>query len=221
MLGFIAATKYFKTSEGLQIVLDDATFLIEKNQRVGILGQSGSGKSTAVRLLSGIQELNSGEIVREGTTSWPLGYSGMFHPMLTADSNIKIIAQLCGLNALELSVFCQDFAELLDSEFYAQMNTYSASMRAKLGFALSMAVESDYYLADEVIGIGDHEFRTKCRLALELRLRNSGLIFFSRNPRLTKDLCTHHGVLREGKIIMCDTHEEANHLFKYERVNQT
>lgn len=215
MLGFINASKYYETAEGLQIILNDATLLFDKSQRVGILGQLGAGKSTIIRLLAGHQALNQGILVNDGR-SWPLGFAGMFHPALSASSNIQIVAQLLGLDGFELNAFCQDFAELSDAEYDAKMMTYSASMRAKLGFALSMAVPTDFYLADEIVGVGDEQFRMKCEVALSLRLEQSGLVFFSRNPRITQKICNRHGVLRDGKIIMCDSHEEASYYFEQE-----
>ena len=216
MLGFINATKYYRAADGLQIVLHNTTLLVQKGQRVGILAQSGSGKSTVIGLLGGVKQLDDGVSVREDSTSWPIGFTGMFHPNMSANANLKILAQLKGFDAVELCAFCQSFAELSDIEFYAPINTFSAGMRAKLGFALSMAIPFDFYLADEVLGAGNEAFRAKCDAALSLRLAQSGLILMSRSPRLTLKYCEQHGVLRDGKIIMCDSHEEACYLFEHD-----
>ncbi|STX28038.1 Capsule polysaccharide export ATP-binding protein ctrD (Capsular-polysaccharide-transporting ATPase) [Legionella beliardensis] len=212
MLGFINGTKYFKTINGIQVVLNNATFLAEEHQKIGILSGIGAGKSTIIKILAGTQKLNSGFLIKKHT-AWPLGYAGAFHPFLTANENIKIIAQLNYLDPFDLRVFCQDFIELSDTELNAKMGAYSANMRAKLGFALSLAIPCDFFLAEEKLSVGDDDFRIKCEVALELRLKHSGLIFFSRNPKLTQNICTKHGLLRDGKIIMYESHEEASYIF--------
>ncbi|MBA2649813.1 MAG: hypothetical protein H0U75_09525 [Legionella sp.] len=213
MLGFIDGTKYFKTVNGIQVVLNNATFLVEAQDKIGILSGIGEGKSTVLKILSGIQTLNSGLFIKQKTT-WPLGFAGGFHPFLTAGENIKIIAQLNYLDPLEVSVFCQDFAQLSDTELRLKMSAFSGSMRAKLGFALSLAMPCDFYLADEKLSVGDEHFRMKCTVALEIRLKQAGLILFSRNPKLTQSICTKHGVLRDGKITMYNSHEETCYFFK-------
>ncbi|WP_165482812.1 ATP-binding cassette domain-containing protein [Legionella gresilensis] len=213
MLGFINGTKYFKNLSGLQIVLNNATFLVEEHQKVGILGGIGTGKSTVVKILAGMLKLDSGVLIKK-RTAWPLGYAGAFHPFLTANENIKIIAQLNYLDPFDLRAFCQDFAELSDIELNLKMSAYSGSMRAKLGFALSLAIPCDFFLADEKLSVGDDDFRIKCEVALELRLKKSGLIFFTRNPKLTQNICDKHGLLQDGQIQMYQSYEEACYFFE-------
>ncbi|WP_419421315.1 ATP-binding cassette domain-containing protein (plasmid) [Legionella sp. D16C41] len=215
MLGFINATKFFKHLNTIQIVLSDATFLVEERQKVGILGNIGAGKSTVLKILAGIQKLDSGILIKE-KTAWPLGYAGAFHPFLTANENIKIIAQLNYLDPFDLKAFCQDFAELSNSELNSKIGAYSANMRAKLGFAVSLAIPCDFFLADDKLSVGDDDFRLKCEVALELRLKHSGLIFFSRNAKLTQNICDKHGLLQNGEIKMYESHEEACYFFEQE-----
>lgn len=212
MLGFLNATKYFKNNQGIKIILDNTDFLVDGYQKVGILSAIGEGKSTLVKILSGVQKLDKGVLIRKGT-SWSLGYSGAFHPFLTANENIKIIAQLHHLDPYYLSAFCQDFAELSDRELNYKIEIYSGNMKAKLGFAISLAIPCDYYLADEKLSVGDEDFRIRCEAALELKLEKSGLIFLSRNPKSTENICDHHGLLRNGKITMYESHEEASFFF--------
>lgn len=218
MLGFIDGTKYFRNINGIHTVLNNATFLVEENQKVGILSETGTGKSTIVKILAGIQKLNSGLLIKKGITSL-LGYSGAFHPFLTANENIKTIAQLNYLDPFDLKAFCQDFTELSDAELNLKMGTYSGNMRAKLGFAVSLAMPCDFFLADDKVSVGVGDFRIKCEVALELRLKNSGLIFFTRNPKLTQTTCNKHGLFRDGQIILYESHEEACYFFKEKKVS--
>ncbi|STX81349.1 Capsule polysaccharide export ATP-binding protein ctrD (Capsular-polysaccharide-transporting ATPase) [Legionella busanensis] len=213
MLGFINGTKYFKNLSGLQIVLNNATFLVEEHQKVGILGGIGAGKSTVVKILAGMLKLDSGVLINK-RTAWPLGYAGAFHPFLTASENIKIIAQLNYLDPFDLRAFCQDFAELSNPELNLKMSAYSGSMRAKLGFALSLAIPCDFFLADEKLSVGDDDFRIKCEVALELRLKKSGLIFFTRNSKLVQNICDKYGLLHNGQIKMYQSYEEACYFFE-------
>jgi capsular polysaccharide transport system ATP-binding protein len=208
LLGFINGTKHFKTIHGVQIILNNATFLVEAGQKVGILSEVGVGKSTVIKILAGVEKLDSGILMKQCST-WLLGYAGAFHPFLTANENIKIIAKLHYLDPFDLQVFCQDFAELSDAELNLKMNAFSANMRAKLGFALSLAIPCDFFLADEKLSVGDEDFRIKCEVALELRMKQTGLIFFSRNPKLTRTICNRHGLLRDGQITLYSSHEEA------------
>lgn len=142
-IGFVHGTKYFKTANGIQFILNDATFLVGKGEKIGILGNIGSGKSTIIKILAGMQKLNSGLFVKR--SAWPLGYAGGFHPYLTANENIKITAQLNALDPISLRVYCQDFAELSSTEMNLKMSAYSANMRAKLGFALSLTIPCDFF----------------------------------------------------------------------------
>jgi capsular polysaccharide transport system ATP-binding protein len=197
----------------IQTVLNNVNFLVEENQKVGILGDIGSGKSTVVKILAGMQKLDNGHLIKNCST-WLLGHAGAFHPFLTANENIKIIAQLNYLDPFDLKAFCHEFTELSDAELNLKMAAYSGNMRAKLGFAVSLAIPCDFFLADDKLGVGDEEFRAQCDVALELRLKNAGLIFFSRNPKLTQNICSRHGLLQDGQIIMYDSYEEACYFYK-------
>lgn len=217
LLGFIEGTKYFKTSNGIQVVLKESTFLVEAQQKVGILSGIGEGKSTVINVLAGTEKLNQGQLIKNHST-WLLGYSGAFHPFLSAAENINIIALLNHLDPLELRMYCQDFAQLSNEELHLKMSAFSANMRAKLGFALSLAIPCDFLLADEKLSFGNEDFRIKCEAALELKLKQTGLIFFSRNPKLTQRICNQHGLLHNGKITLYDSHEETCYHFKQDKL---
>lgn len=211
LIGFISATKYYKTSHGLHVILENANFVIEPEQKIGILGSPGSGKTTLVKILAGIKKLNRGFVIPQ--TVWPLGYVGAFHPYLSASENLKIIAQLNYLDPLALKLFCKDFIGLSSKELNAKMQTYPASLRSKLGFALSFMMPCNFLLADEKISVGDEEFRLKCEIAVETKLKNTGLIYFSGNSKLTQKICNSHAVLHQGQITLFGSHEEASSFY--------
>jgi len=212
MWGFIDCTRYFLSFGAPKVVLHDATLIVETRERVGLLVPSGEGKSTIIRMLAGVEQPDSGIVLRDDG-GWPLGYTGAFRPELTGEENIRKFATIVGLDPSDFSAFCADFAQLGEAYFHP-LRFYSARMRARLAFSASLGIPATTYLADDKISAGDDSFREKCEAALLDRLRHAGLIFVASNPGATKDICERHGVVSRGKIILCDTHEEAKYLFE-------
>lgn len=211
MWGFIDCTRYFLSFGVPKVVLHDATMLVETNEKVGLLVPSGEGKSTIIRMLAGVEEPDSGLVLRD-EGGWPLGYSGAFRPELTGEENIEKLAKLAGLDPPELSAFCGEFSGLGEAYFHP-LRLYTGRMRSRLAFSASLGIPARTYLADDKLVGGDDEFRERCEAALAERLQTAGLIFVASNPRATEGVCERHGVLKRGKIVMCDTHEQAEELF--------
>lgn len=211
MWGFIDCTRYFLSSGVPKVVLHEATMLVETDEKFGLLVPSGEGKSTIIRLLAGVEEPDSGLVLRDDG-GWPLGYSGAFRPEMTGEENVRKFALLVGLDPSELVAFCAEFSGLGEA-YFQPLRFYSGRMRARLAFSVSLGIPARTYLADDKLTAGDDAFREKCEAALRERLKSTGLIFVASNPRATEGVCDRHGVLRRGKIIMCDTHEQAKELF--------
>lgn len=166
---------------------------------VGILGRNGAGKSTVVRLLGGIEPPSEGQVVHHARVSWPLGLSGSFQGRLTGRENCRFVSRIYGQNSDAVICFVEDFSQLgrfLDMP----VQTYSSGMRARLGFALSIAIQFDVYLIDEVTEVGDADFRRRCRAALEERRERSNVILVSHNPKTIRDLCQAVALLRDGQL---------------------
>jgi len=208
MITLTNVSKYYETAQGSQIVLHNASCRISKNQHLGILADTRSGKSTVVRMLAGVEDVDEGSITKEGAVSWPIGFAGGFHSDLTGEENIRMIAALHRLEPDEMCLYCADMSELGD-DFFQPVRNYSSGMRAALGFALSMAMDFDVYLADESVGVGNEAFRRKCEVILDARIQDRTFILFSRNIRLLKRFCTDAAVLKDGKIVTCDSFDEA------------
>lgn len=211
MWGFIDCSRYFLSFGVPKVVLHEATMLVETDEKFGLLAPSGEGKSTIIRMLAGVEEPDSGIVLRD-EGGWPLGYSGAFRPEMTGEENVRKLALIVGLDPSELVAFCGAFSELGEAYFHP-LRYYSGRMRARLAFAASLGIPARTYLADDKLSGGDDDFRKKCDAALVERLKTAGLIFVASNPRATEGVCERHGVLRRGKIIMCDTHEQAKELF--------
>jgi capsular polysaccharide transport system ATP-binding protein len=205
--------KAYPTNSGQKVVLDSVSFSFPAQTNVGILGKNGSGKSTLLRILAGTEEADSGQIVRRGTVSWPIGFSGGFNGSLSGEENCRFVARIYGVDVDEVVGFTADFAEL-DEYFYMPVKTYSSGMRARLAFGLSMAVEFDAYLVDEVTAVGDAAFQTKCRQAFDERSGRSSVIIVSHHIGTMRDYCQRCAVLRDGKLFFFDSVEEAERFYE-------
>ncbi|MBF9035276.1 ATP-binding cassette domain-containing protein [Rhodobacterales bacterium HKCCE2091] len=163
---------------------------------VALLGRNGSGKTTLLRIVSGIMDPSRGEVVSDGTVSWPVGFAGSFHPELTGSQNTRFVARIYGVDSDELSDFVQSFAGI-GRHFHLPFRSYSAGMRSRLAFGVSMGIPFDTYLVDEVTSVGDGAFREKSAEVFAARMRNAGAIVVSHSMPLLKRFCT-AGVVLTG-----------------------
>jgi capsular polysaccharide transport system ATP-binding protein len=209
MIAFQNVTKVYPTRDGgKRRVLDNVSFEINRGQSFGILGRNGSGKSTMIRLLGGVEQPDSGKVVRDMSVSWPLGFVGGFQTSLTGVDNIRFIARIYGMAFDNLLEFVEDFAEIGE---YMRMpvRTYSSGMRARLMFGISLALEFDCYLIDEATAVGDARFREKCERALAARREDGALVMVSHEARVLRDHCNRGAFLHDGRLTVYDDLEMA------------
>jgi capsular polysaccharide transport system ATP-binding protein len=195
------------------VVLDEVSFSFPAQTNVGILGKNGAGKSTLLRILAGTEEADSGLVARRGTVSWPIGFSGGFNGSLNGEENCRFVARIYGQDVDEVVGFTAEFAEL-GEYFYMPVKTYSSGMRARLAFGLSMAIEFDAYLVDEVTAVGDSSFQQKCRKAFDDRSGQSSVIIVSHSIHTVKSYCERCAVLRDGKLFYFDSVEDAQRFYE-------
>jgi len=214
MIHLIDLEKRFQTLHGERVVLHRTNLSLPSNMRIGVLGVNGSGKSTLLQMISGTEPPTAGTIRRECRVSWPLGFSGGLHPNLTGIENIVFGARLYGVDIDETIAYTSDFAEIGE---YMNMpvRTYSAGMRARLAFGLSLAVDFDLYLIDEITAVGDRRFQDKCRKAFEERTRSSGLFFVSHSEANIKRYCDLAMVLHDGHLIPFESLEPALDFYRF------
>jgi capsular polysaccharide transport system ATP-binding protein len=167
--------KFYKTQNHTKIVLDHVSTVFESGCSYGLLGVNGAGKSTTLRLIAGTELPNAGKVRRSVRVSWPLGFAGGFHPLMSGRDNVRFVARIYGQNIREVLDFVEDFSELGDY-LDAPIRTYSSGMTARLAFGLSMAVEFDCYLIDEITAVGDARFQGRCAQAFVRRRENADLI---------------------------------------------
>jgi capsular polysaccharide transport system ATP-binding protein len=200
--------KTYKTHLGQRTVLRgiDATF--GPGEKVGILGRNGAGKTTLLRLIAGVEHPSLGMVERGMSVSWPLGFAGAMHYSITGADNARFIARIYDKPIEETMEFVERFAEL--GEYYRlPVRTYSSGMIMRLGFALSLAVDFECYLVDEVIAVGDARFGERCRKALEERQERSALLLVSHQPETVRAFCTSAAVLNDGRLTRYDDLDEA------------
>ncbi|HMY52077.1 MAG TPA: ABC transporter ATP-binding protein [Candidatus Obscuribacter sp.] len=176
-------TKSYLTDKGKHYVFRDLSCRFPDGVSIGLIGRNGAGKSTLMRLLGGIDVPDSGEVVVEGSVSWPVGLAGGFQQSLSARDNIKFVCRIYGVSGSgmqEILEYVRDFAQIGDY-FDQPMKSYSAGMRARVAFGLSMAFDFDYLLIDEVMAVGDADFKRKCKIAFHAKRKRSNLILVSHN----------------------------------------
>ena len=201
-------TKTYHTRLGARVVLDKINLNVAKGQRIGVLGRNGSGKSTLIRMISGAELPTSGRIRRDISVSWPLAFGGAFQAYLTGLDNLRFVCRVYGVDYASVVPFVEDFTEL-GMYLREPVLHYSAGMRARLAFALSMAREFDCFLIDEVIAVGDSRFHEKCRVELFEKRKDRALILVSHDPNTIKEHCTSAAVLTAGHLTSFDNVDEA------------
>jgi len=172
--------KYYRSHGHTKVVLDHINTHFTAGRSYGILGVNGAGKSTMMRLIAGTELPNSGRVRRNVRVSWPLGFSGGMHPKMTGRENVKFVARVYGQNMRKTIDFVEDFAEI-GAYIDVPIMTYSSGMLARLAFGLSMAIEFECYLIDEVTAVGDARFAARCQIEFEKRKKNSDIIMISHN----------------------------------------
>ena len=200
--------KVYRTGHGPVHVLRDVNFDVKPGEHVGILGRNGAGKSTAIRLISGAELPSSGVVSREMSVSWPLAFGGAFQGTLTGLDNYKFICRIYAVDPAEKIDFLKEFSEL-GAYLNEPVRTYSAGMMARLAFGISMVVEFDCFLVDEIIAVGDARFHRKCHVELFEKRSDRAMIMVSHEANFIRDTCTRASVLDEGRMVNFDNVDDA------------
>lgn len=200
--------KSYPTRGGTHQVLRDVGLTIRPGQKLGILGRNGAGKSTLIRLLSGAERPTSGQVRRSMSVSWPLAFGGAFQGSLSGLDNLRFICRIHDVDHSQKVDYVEDFAEL--GKFMREpVKNYSAGMRARLAFAISMAVEFDCFLIDEIIAVGDARFHAKCQAELFEKRADRAYVIVSHDPNNIRWHCQSAAVLHEGSLRHFDDREAA------------
>ncbi|MBT8457564.1 MAG: ATP-binding cassette domain-containing protein [Rhodobacteraceae bacterium] len=216
MIEFRDVSKSFWTGTQRKVILDRASFRVDLGNSLGILAPNGTGKTTVINMMCGLEKPDEGEIVRNCRVSFPLGFMGGVMGRLSGKENARFIAGLYGLDPDYLEAYCRWLCELKEY-FEMPVGTYSAGMRGRLCFALLLALDFDIYLIDEGMpGATDAEFNRKAGQILRDRLEKSTIIVVSHQASTLEKFCRSAAVLLDGQLHMFDTLEEAKQLYDYQ-----
>lgn len=207
MLECVNIVKEFHVKGGRRRVLDGVNLVVQRGERVGILGHNGAGKSTLLRIMGGVDLPTAGFIKRDMSVSWPLAFTGAFQGSLSGLDNLRFICRIYERDYKDTRQFVDDFAEL-GPQLLEPVKNYSSGMRARLAFALSLVIEFDCYLIDEVIMVGDARFAERCNKELFEKRNDRSLIIVSHSMEFVKETCNRCTILQNGKMTECQSVQE-------------
>jgi capsular polysaccharide transport system ATP-binding protein len=215
MISLKDVTKVYATRQGPRTVLDRVNLRVPKGEKIGILGRNGAGKSTLIRLISGAELPTRGHIHRGISVSWPLAFGGAFQGSLTGLDNLRFICRVYDVDIKSAFTYVEEFSEL-GAYLKEPVKKYSAGMRARLAFAISMAVEFDCFLIDEVVAVGDSRFHQKCHAELFEKRKDRTMILVSHDAGYIRAHCEHAAVLVAGRL---HTFEHVDEAFSFYQEN--
>lgn len=198
---FVGWIKRRKVRADTFTALDDVTFQIGEGEAVGILGLNGSGKSTTLKLISGVLEPDAGVVLTRGRVAGLIEVGAGFHPDLSGRENVYLNAAILGMDRKEIDARFDDivaFSEIGDF-IDQEVKHYSSGMFMRLAFAVAIHVDVEILLVDEVLSVGDAPFRAKCYAKIrELTARGVTMVVVSHDTKMIKELCTRGIVIRKG-----------------------
>jgi ABC-2 type transport system ATP-binding protein len=198
----VAAVRRQKLSDSF-LAVDDVSFSVEQGESIGLMGLNGSGKSTLLKLISGVMKPDSGSVLTRGRIAGLIATGAGFHPQLTGRENIILNAAIIGMSEAETKrKFDQiiDFADIgkfLDTP----VGHYSSGMFSRLGFSVAVHADSDIFLVDEVLAVGDRPFKRKCLARMqEVKAEGRTLFYVSHSPGSVRKMCDRALVMVDGRL---------------------
>ncbi|WP_174502844.1 ABC transporter ATP-binding protein [Acidiphilium sp. C61] len=210
MLELVDVCKRYPINHGRgeRVILDHVNLRVERGEKWGILGRNGAGKSTMIRIISGSDRPHSGRVIKDMSVSWPLAFGDAFQGSLTGRDNARLISRVYGVDFQNTLNEVECFAEL-GSYLNEPVKTYSSGMRARLAFAISMAIEFDCFLIDEGMSVGDHRFARKCDVELFEKRADRAMIIVAHQTDLIREHCDRAAVLEGGKLQIFNSVDDA------------
>lgn len=184
---------------------DDLSFEIKKGEAVALIGQNGAGKSTALKLITGVSHPSSGKVSVEGRVSALLELNAGFDGQLTGRENLALRSQILGMSKQEFAQLEEKIIEFADLGVYIDqpMKSYSSGMKARLGFAFAAMIDPDILVVDEALSVGDKAFKKKCieRMREVMSKEDVTVLFVTHESKSAQEFCTRGIVLDHGKLV--------------------
>lgn len=213
MIELIDVVKSYPFGKGRRNVLEGINLTIQAGEKIGIMGRNGAGKSTLIRILGGVEQPTSGIVRRSMNISWPLAFTGAFQGSLTGADNVRFVCRIYDVDYKQAMEVVDSFAEL-GKYLYEPVKVYSSGMRARLAFAISLAIDFDCYLIDEVISVGDASFHRKCEVELFEKRAHKAMIIVSHELHNIKDYCNKTAILNNGGLTVYDDIDESIRIYQ-------
>jgi capsular polysaccharide transport system ATP-binding protein len=204
MISLDTVTKIYKVKDVKKVILDQVSFTFDTGLNIAVMGHNGAGKSTLMRMIAGIELPTSGLITRDEKVSWPLGFASGFNGLMTGVENVRFVARIYGEDTERVLADVQEFAEIGRS-IDLPISTYSSGMKARLAFGLSLAINFDCYLIDEITAVGDRRFKKKSEVALKSKIRDARVIMISHAEKTIRAYCDTGVLIYQGNMYFYDT----------------
>jgi ABC-2 type transport system ATP-binding protein len=185
------------------LALDGVSFTVEQGEAIGLMGLNGSGKSTLLKVINGVLKPDSGRVLTRGRIAGLIATGAGFHPQLTGRENVYLNAAILGMTEVETKrkfdqvVEFADIGKFLDTP----VGHYSSGMFSRLGFAVAVHTDSDIFLVDEVLAVGDKPFKRKCIARMEeIKKEGRTLFYVSHSAPSVRRMCDRVLVLEKGVL---------------------
>jgi ABC-2 type transport system ATP-binding protein len=206
------------------LALEDVSFSVEEGESVGLMGLNGSGKSTLLKLINGIMRPDTGSVLTRGRIAGLIASGAGFHAQLTGRENIYLNAAILGMSEAETNRRFDDIVEFADigKHLDSQVGHYSSGQFARLGFAVAVHVDSDIFLVDEVLAVGDKPFKKKCIAKMdEIRAEGRTLFYVSHAAASVRRMCDRVIVLEKGRVGFDGDVDEGIRYLQYDDPDET
>lgn len=198
--------------------VDDVSFDIFRGESVAMFGRNGAGKSTILKMITGVCHATSGEININGRVSALLELTSGFDPEFTGIENIRLKGHLAGLSKQEIEEIMPDIIEFAEIGDYIEqpLRTFSSGMKARLGFAINANINPEILIVDEALSVGDVEFKEKClkKVSSLIDEKDVTLLFVTHSTVTALEFCSRGIVMRKGKKIFDGDIAEAADVYK-------
>ena len=207
MIRLDSVTKSYRIKDVQKLILDDVSFEFPASENIAIMGHNGAGKSTLMRMIAGIELPSVGIIRRDEKVSWPLGFASGFNGLMTGTENVRFVSRIYGEDSDRVLDAVKNFSELGRS-IDLPIETYSSGMKARLAFGLSLAIDFDCYLIDEITAVGDRRFKSKSSNALNEKIKDARVLMISHSEKTIRDYCDMGVLLYNAKLYYYSSVEE-------------
>jgi ABC-2 type transport system ATP-binding protein len=201
------------------LALDRVSFTVEQGESIGLMGLNGSGKSTLLKIVNGVMRPDRGRVLTRGRIAGLIATGAGFHPQLTGRDNIYLNAAILGMSEAETNRKFDQIIEFADIGRFLDtpVGHYSSGMFSRLGFAVAVHTDSDIFLVDEVLAVGDKPFKRKCIARMEeIKAEGRTLFYVSHSAPSVRRMCERVLVLERGVLGFDGPADEGIKFLKYD-----